>query len=52
MIELEENIWIFFFGFNDFEVYVGFEFDQIKKDFFGNVCIVNNFIGVVVNSIK
>ncbi len=52
MTELEENIWIPSSGLNDLEAYVGFEFDQIKKDLFGNARTANNSIGAVANSTK
>lgn len=47
MQELEENIWIPSSSLEDVELYVGFEFDQISKDLFGNPREENNSVGAV-----
>ena len=43
--ELEENIWVPSTNLSDFEVYYGFEFDQITKDLLGNSRKEYNSVG-------
>ncbi|PCJ96115.1 MAG: alginate lyase [Flavobacteriaceae bacterium] len=45
--ELEENILIPANDLSDFELYKGFEFDQIKNDLLGNARINNNAVGAI-----
>ena len=44
--EVEENIWMPSSDFQSVEIFKGFEFDQIKKDLFGNARTEKNSIGV------
>ena len=44
---LEEHIWVPSTDMSGFEVYHGFEFDQIKKDLFGNSREAQNAIGAI-----
>ena len=44
---LEDNILIPENDFSDFELYNGFEFDQITKDLFGNSRANNNTVGAI-----
>ena len=48
--ELEENIFIPANDLPDFELYHGFEFDQITKDLFGNPRANNNRVGAISNA--
>ena len=45
--ELEENILIPSNDLPDFELYNGFEFDQITEDLFGNARANNNVVGAI-----
>ena len=45
MTEIEKNIWVPKTDLNNIDPFVGFEFDQINKDLFGNSREANNSIG-------
>lgn len=45
LTELEENVWVPSADLSDVDVHIGFEFDQINKDLFGNSRASNNSIG-------
>jgi poly(beta-D-mannuronate) lyase len=50
MRELEENIWVPATDLSNVEVYMGFEFDQITKDLFGNSRKENNAVGAIAGT--
>jgi len=49
--ELEENVLIPSSDLPDFELYNGFEFDQITTDLFGNSRTENNSVGAITSSV-
>ncbi|WP_421762656.1 chondroitinase-B domain-containing protein [Ekhidna sp.] len=48
--EIEENVWVPSSDLIDVDAYEGFEFDQIKKDLFGNNRNTNNSIGAIIGT--